>query len=130
MNNQMVKDSVVLKWEAKKYHITQRPNIILLKFYRAIICTNLTILLCSLFAYVVRCAIWYYWCNLKNVKNTHGGVLILVTIAQQTSFIFGVDGSHNNLRIFIWNPQCPQISRFINWHSWFSRRARTTLRQI
>ena len=27
--------------------------------------------------YVVRCAIWYYLHNLKNVKNTHGGVLIL-----------------------------------------------------
>ena len=22
----------------------------------------------------MRCAIWYYLCNLKNVKNTHGGV--------------------------------------------------------
>ena len=28
--------------------------------------------------YVVRCAIWYHLYNLKNVKNTHGGVLILV----------------------------------------------------
>ena len=28
--------------------------------------------------YVMRCAIWYYLYNLKNVKNTHGGVLILV----------------------------------------------------
>ena len=26
--------------------------------------------------YVVHCAIWYHLCNLKNVKNTHGGVLI------------------------------------------------------
>ena len=25
----------------------------------------------------VRCTIWYYLYNLKNVKNTHGGVLIL-----------------------------------------------------
>ena len=24
------------------------------------------------------CAIWYYFYNLKNVKNTHGGVLVLV----------------------------------------------------
>ena len=29
---------------------------------------------------VVRCAIWYHLYNLKNVKNTHGGVLILVTL--------------------------------------------------
>ena len=28
----------------------------------------------------VRCAIWYHLCSLKNVKNTHGGVLILVKI--------------------------------------------------
>ena len=26
----------------------------------------------------MRCAIWYHLYNLKNVKNTHGGVLILV----------------------------------------------------
>ena len=28
--------------------------------------------------YVVRCAIWYHLYYSKNVKNTHGGVLILV----------------------------------------------------
>ena len=30
--------------------------------------------------YVVRCTIWYYLYNLKNVKNIHGGVLILVKL--------------------------------------------------
>ena len=30
--------------------------------------------------YVIRCAIWYHQYNLKNVKNTHGGVLILVKL--------------------------------------------------
>ena len=30
--------------------------------------------------YVVRCAISYHLYNLKNVKNTHGGVLILVNL--------------------------------------------------
>ena len=29
---------------------------------------------------VVRCAIWYYLYNLKNVENTHGEVLILVQL--------------------------------------------------
>ena len=29
---------------------------------------------------VVRCGIWYHSYNLKNVKNTHGGVLISVRI--------------------------------------------------
>ena len=32
------------------------------------------------FLFVMRCAIWYYLYNLKNVKNTHGGVLILVKL--------------------------------------------------
>ena len=27
---------------------------------------------------MMLCAIWYHWSNLKNVKNTHGGVLLLV----------------------------------------------------
>ena len=31
---------------------------------------------------VVRSAIWYHLHNLKNVKNTHGGVLILVILLQ------------------------------------------------
>ena len=30
--------------------------------------------------YVMRCAIWYHLYNLKNLKNTHGGVLILVKL--------------------------------------------------
>ena len=30
--------------------------------------------------YLVRCAIWYHLYNLKNVKKTHGGVLILVEL--------------------------------------------------
>ena len=29
---------------------------------------------------VMRCAIWYHLYNLKNVKNTHGGVLILIKL--------------------------------------------------
>ena len=29
---------------------------------------------------VVHCAIWYHLYNLKNVKNIHGGVLILVKL--------------------------------------------------
>ena len=33
----------------------------------------------------MRCAIWYHLCNLKNVKNTHGGVLILVKL--QASYL-------------------------------------------
>ena len=29
---------------------------------------------------VVRCAIWYHLYNLKNVKNSHGRVLLLVKL--------------------------------------------------
>ena len=32
------------------------------------------------FEYVVRFAIWYHLYNFKNVKNTNGGVLILVKL--------------------------------------------------
>ena len=35
--------------------------------------------------YVLRCAIWYHLYNLKIVKNTHGGVLILVVKLQASS---------------------------------------------
>ena len=28
----------------------------------------------------MRCAIWYHFYSLKNMKNTHGGVLILVKL--------------------------------------------------
>ena len=31
-------------------------------------------------------AIWYYLYNLKNVKKTHGGVLILVTFSSNCSW--------------------------------------------
>ena len=31
-------------------------------------------------SFMVRCAIWYHLHNLKIVKNTHGGVLILVEL--------------------------------------------------
>ena len=32
------------------------------------------------YTYVVRCAIWHHLYNFKNVKNTRGGVLILVKL--------------------------------------------------
>ena len=32
------------------------------------------------YPYVMRCGIWYHFYNLQNVKNTHGGVLILVKL--------------------------------------------------
>ena len=35
-------------------------------------------------SHVVRFATWYHLCNLKNVKNTHGGELILVKLKPAT----------------------------------------------
>ena len=39
----------------------------------------------------MRCAIWYHLYNLKNVKNTHGGVLLLVKPATllKVTFLHG-----------------------------------------
>ena len=34
----------------------------------------------------MRCAIWYDLYNLKNVKNTHGGVLLLVKLLKACNF--------------------------------------------
>ena len=34
--------------------------------------------------YVMLYAIWYHLYNLKNVKNTHGGVLLLVKLQAKT----------------------------------------------
>ena len=31
--------------------------------------------------YMRHCTIWYHLCNLKNMKNTHRGVLILSKVA-------------------------------------------------
>ena len=33
----------------------------------------------------MRYAIWYHLYNLKNVKNTHGGVLLLVKLQAEAS---------------------------------------------
>ena len=41
---------------------------------------NVSLPLANVKSNVVRCAIWYHLYNLKNVKNTHGGVLILVKL--------------------------------------------------
>ena len=37
-----------------------------------------------LLLFMMRCAIWYHLYNLKNVKNTHGGVLVLVKSKSNT----------------------------------------------
>ena len=33
--------------------------------------------------YVMRCAVWYHLYNLKNLKNTYGGVFLLVKLQSE-----------------------------------------------
>ena len=39
----------------------------------------------ALIPYVMFYAFWYHLCNFKNVKNTHGGVLLLVKLQPNKS---------------------------------------------
>ena len=48
--------------------------------YMLFICYFFVIICYMLFLYVMLCAIWYHLYNLKNKKNTHGGVLLLVKL--------------------------------------------------
>ena len=49
----------------------------------------------------MRCAIWWYHlCNLKNVKNTHGGVLILLKLQAKVCFeVLEKDTVKNSLKM-------------------------------
>ena len=44
--------------------------------------------------YEMFCMIWYHLCNLKNVKNTHGGMSLLVRL--HTYIIHGNIRSNGN----------------------------------
>ena len=44
------------------------------------------------------CSIWYYLYNLKNVKNTHGGVLLLVKLQASVVFNASVISTHCDIR--------------------------------
>ena len=35
-------------------------------------------------SYETLCAIWHHFCNLKNIENTYGGVLLLVKLQTGT----------------------------------------------
>ena len=37
------------------------------------------------FTFVMGCAVWYHLCNIKNVTNTYGGVLLLVKFTQSNT---------------------------------------------
>ena len=44
--------------------------------------------------YVMRFAIWYHLYNSKNVKNTHGGVLLLVKLQLEPATLLKVTLLH------------------------------------
>ena len=53
------------------------PSLLFIKFSRGPFNLDLFSLLLTK-SYVMLCAIWCYLYNLKNVRNAHGGVLLLV----------------------------------------------------
>ena len=50
---------------------------------------------------VVRCSIWYYLYNLKNVKNTHGGRLILVKLQYKSATLLKLTLLHGCFSRFL-----------------------------
>ena len=40
--------------------------------------------------YEILCAIWYHLYNLKSVKNTHGGMILLVKLQTSSMVVFHV----------------------------------------
>ena len=55
----------------------------------------------SLLYYVMRSAIWYHSYNLKNVKNTHGGVLLLVKLHANPAALLKVTLLHGCFSRFL-----------------------------
>ena len=63
---------------------------------------------------VMYCAIWYYFYNLKEVKDTHGGVLLLVKLQASV---------HN----FTKNNNLPRaFSTFFKLYKWYQIAQRIT----
>ena len=49
----------------------------------------------------MRYAIWYHLYNSKNVKNTHGGVLLLVKLQAQKLCVIHICDALRNLVLFV-----------------------------
>ena len=68
------------------------------------------------FSHVMRCAIWYHLCNLKNVKNTHGWVLLLVKLQASTYNFTKRDTPpwvfFTFFKLFKWNQIVQSITNF------------------
>ena len=63
---------------------------------RRSVLSNLFLVNKSLLVFVIRCTIWYHFYNLKNVKNTHGRVLLLVVKLQAESCSFTKSSTPGN----------------------------------
>ena len=59
-------------------------------------------------SYVKICAIWYHLYNLKSVKNTHGGVLLLVVQFQAKSLQLYLK-KHSSMSVFY-------VFKLYKWH--------------
>ena len=66
----------VTKWDG--WQGCEYPFDALLQLVVRLLLTLLYLVASLIFLYVMLCMIWYLLYNLKNVKNTHGGVLLLV----------------------------------------------------
>ena len=62
----------------------------------------------------MRCAIWYHLCSLKNMKNTHGGVLILVKLQPLAC-------NFTKINTPLW-----VFFTFFKWYKWYQIAQRTT----
>ena len=77
------------KKSLKKVSSTKLTCLLLNTFFHFISSVIVNIFLdASWCIYVMRCAIWHHLYNFKSVKNTHGGVLILVKLQVQVFFTF------------------------------------------
>ena len=56
--------------------------------------------------HVVRCTTWYHLYNLKYVRNTHGGVLILVKLQAMALIIFLTEERPSSAIWKTQNPKC------------------------
>ena len=63
----------------------------------------------------MRCAIWYYLYNLKNVENTHGGVLVLVKLQAEAS-------NFTKINTHPW-----VLFTFFKFYKWYQIEQRTTI---
>ena len=66
--------------------------------------------------YVMRCAIWYHLYNFKNVKNAHGGMLLLVKL-QASATLLKLTLLHVHFSCFKWNKWYQIVQRITYYES-------------